>query len=70
MREKSDLTALYENILVEHHLETKRERIEFILDNEEHNEEEGIERKKELENMSDREIENIYKKIEKDMDID
>jgi hypothetical protein len=69
-KEKSELASLYENILVEHHLETKKERIEFILDNEEHDEEEGKERKKELENMSDREIENIYKKIEKDMDID
>lgn len=66
-KEISSLASLYGKILEEHHLENKKEKIEFILDNEKLDNETGPKRKEELENMNDREIDNIYKKIEKDL---
>jgi hypothetical protein len=67
MREMSSLSSIYENILQEHHLETKREKIKFILDNEKLDKEGGLKRKRELENMSDKEIDKVYTKLEIDL---
>ena len=64
MREISDLASLCEGIINEHHLETKKEKIQFILDNEK-DKKKG--RKEELENMSDKEIDAVYTKLEIDL---
>ena len=66
MQEISDLAGLCESIINEHHLETKKEKIEYILDNSELNEEDGKKKKEELENMSDKEIDAAYLKCEEE----
>lgn len=66
MREKSDLTSLYENILNEDHLNTKKEKVEYVLANSDLDKDSGLKKKEELENMSDKELDAAYKKCEID----
>ena len=67
MKEKSDLNSLYEGILQEHHLDTREEKVKFILENIEKVEVEGENKKAAIENMSDKEIDKVYTKLEKDL---
>ena len=68
-KEKSDLNSLYEGILQEHHLDTREEKVKFILENIAKVEVEGENKKAAIENMSDKEIDKVYTKLEKDLGI-
>ena len=66
MQELSDLASLCEGIINEHHLDTKKEKIEYILDNSDLEEVDKKIKKVELEEMSDAEVDAAYLKCEKE----
>jgi len=65
-QEKSDLTSLYENILNEDHLNTKKDKIKYILDNCGLEEEEKEKKEAELKELDDKKLDAAYKKCEID----
>ncbi|MFW6226038.1 MAG: hypothetical protein ACOC3V_03695, partial [bacterium] len=69
--EKDSLNNLYKSILEEHHLETREEKIEYILDNVDTIKDmvEGENKEKAIKNMTDVEIDNLYNKVEEELGV-